>query len=50
MRIIQIGIGGWGKNHVRILSQLGVLVAICDVDFQKVKNMEKNIQLIIINH
>ena len=37
MRIIQIGTGGWGKNHIRILSQLGVLVAICDTDFQKSK-------------
>ncbi|MDH3696035.1 MAG: Gfo/Idh/MocA family oxidoreductase [Nitrosopumilus sp.] len=37
MRIIQIGTGGWGKNHVRILSQLGVLVAVCDTDFQKSK-------------
>jgi len=37
LRIIQIGTGGWGKNHVRILSQLGVLVAVCDTDFQKSK-------------
>lgn len=37
MRIIQIGTGGWGKNHIRILSQLGVLVAVCDTDFQKSK-------------
>ena len=37
MRIIQIGTGGWGKNHIRILSQLGVLVAICDINFQKSK-------------
>jgi UDP-N-acetylglucosamine 3-dehydrogenase len=37
LRIIQIGTGGWGKNHIRILSQLGVLVAICDTDFQKSK-------------
>ena len=37
MRIIQIGAGGWGKNHIRILSQLGVLVAICDINFQKSK-------------
>ena len=35
MKIIQIGTGGWGKNHTRILSQLGVLVAVCDVDSQK---------------
>lgn len=32
MRIIQIGTGGWGKNHARILSQLGVLTAVCDTD------------------
>ena len=37
MKIVQIGVGGWGKNHTRILSQLGVLVAICDVDVQKSK-------------
>ena len=32
MRIAQIGAGGWGKNHARILSQLGVLAAVCDAD------------------
>lgn len=32
MRIAQIGVGGFGKNHVRILSQLGVLSALCDTD------------------
>ena len=37
MKIIQIGVGGWGKNHTRVLSQLGVLVAICDADVQKSK-------------
>jgi len=37
LRIIQIGTGGWGKNHIRILSQLGVLAAVCDTDFQKSK-------------
>ena len=37
MKIVQIGTGGWGKNHARILSQLGVLSAICDVDLQKRK-------------
>ncbi len=35
MKIVQIGIGGWGKNHARILSQLGVLLAVCDTDSQK---------------
>ena len=37
MKIIQIGIGGWGKNHIRILSQLGVLSAVCDADAQRSK-------------
>ncbi len=37
MKIVQIGAGGWGKNHTRILSQLGVLSAICDVNSQRSK-------------
>ena len=37
MKIVQIGTGGWGKNHTRILSQLGVLVAVCDADSEKSK-------------
>jgi len=32
LKIAQIGTGGWGKNHARILSNLGVLSAVCDVD------------------
>ena len=37
MKIIQIGVGGWGKNHARILSQLGVLSAVCDTNAQRSK-------------
>jgi len=37
MKIVQIGIGGFGKNHARILSQLGVLSAVCDADSSKAK-------------
>ncbi len=37
MKIVQIGTGGWGKNHARILSQLGVLSAVCDADSQRSK-------------
>ena len=37
MKIVQIGTGGWGKNHTRILSQLGVLVAVCDADKERSK-------------
>lgn len=27
-----MGTGGWGKNHVRVLNDLGVLSAVCDAD------------------
>ena len=37
MKIVQIGVGGWGKNHTRVLSQLGVLSAVCDTDSQRSK-------------
>jgi len=37
MRIVQIGTGGWGKNHARVLSELGVLCAICDTDRKRSK-------------
>ncbi len=47
MKIVQIGIGGWGKNHARILSQLGVLVAVCDSDFKKCKEYGKKYS---VNH
>ncbi len=36
-RIAVIGTGGWGKNHVRVLSELGSLVAICDIDGARAK-------------
>lgn len=31
-RIAVIGVGGWGKNHARVLGDLGVLGAVCDFD------------------
>ncbi|GBF23853.1 UDP-N-acetylglucosamine 3-dehydrogenase [archaeon MnTg01] len=37
MKVAQIGTGGWGKNHTRILSQLGVLTAVCDTDKERSK-------------
>ncbi|QUC64290.1 Gfo/Idh/MocA family oxidoreductase [Nitrosopumilus sp. K4] len=37
MKIVQIGTGGWGKNHTRILSQLGVLSAVCDANSERSK-------------
>jgi len=47
MKIVQIGTGGWGKNHTRILSQLGVLSAVCDTDSQKSKEYGKKYS---VNH
>jgi UDP-N-acetylglucosamine 3-dehydrogenase len=32
VRIAVIGTGGWGKNHVRVLSEMGDLAAVCDLD------------------
>jgi UDP-N-acetylglucosamine 3-dehydrogenase len=37
MKVVQIGTGGWGKNHTRILSQLEVLSAVCDVNKERSK-------------
>ena len=37
MKVVQIGTGGWGKNHTRILSQLGVLTALCDNNAERAK-------------
>ena len=47
MKIVQIGTGGWGKNHTRILSQLGVLSAVCDADSQRSKEYGKKYS---VNH
>ena len=37
MKIIQIGTGGWGKNHARVLSEFGVLSAVCDMNEERAK-------------
>ena len=37
MKIVQIGTGGWSKNHTRILAQLEVLTAVCDTNKEKSK-------------
>ena len=47
MKIAQIGIGGWGKNHARILSQLGVLSAVCDIDKNRSKEFGEQFS---VNH
>ena len=37
VKIAQIGVGEWGENHARVLSEIGVLGAICDEDAKKCK-------------
>lgn len=32
IRTALVGVGGWGKNHARVLHEVGSLCAICDVD------------------
>ncbi len=34
-RVAVIGVGGWGKNHARVLAELGALAAVCDLDSSK---------------
>ena len=34
-----IGVGGWGKNHSRVLHDFGVLTSICDMDKSKAKDL-----------
>ena len=41
MKIIQIGTGGWGKNHCRVLSEYGVLSAICDSNIERAEEFGK---------
>ena len=35
VRIAVIGIGGWGKNHVRVLNELDALAAVCDANSER---------------
>ena len=41
MKIVIIGTGGWGKNHCRVLSEFGVLSAVCDVNIQRAEEFGK---------
>jgi len=45
LKIAVIGTGGWGKNHVRVLSDLGVLCAICDSDENRVLSISKKYKI-----
>src|SRR5919107_3455816 len=45
IKIAVIGTGGWGKNHVRVLSDLGVLSAICDSDENRAQALAKKFKI-----
>ncbi|MEM3403510.1 MAG: Gfo/Idh/MocA family oxidoreductase [Nitrososphaeria archaeon] len=41
IKIGVIGVGGWGKNHLRVLNELKVLNALCDVDEDKTREYSR---------
>ncbi|TLX96610.1 MAG: Gfo/Idh/MocA family oxidoreductase [Thaumarchaeota archaeon] len=41
VRIAVIGIGGWGKNHVRVLNELDALAALCDANRERMQLYSK---------
>ena len=41
LNVAVIGVGGWGKNHARVLRDLGALAAICDVNIQRSRELAK---------
>lgn len=41
VKIAVIGVGGWGKNHLRVLYELGVLSAFCDADQSRVESFQE---------
>lgn len=42
IRIGVVGAGYWGKNHVRVFNELGVLTRVCDQDAIAIKNTISN--------
>jgi len=40
-KIAVIGVGGWGKNHVRVLHNMEVLEAVCDLSGDRAKEIAK---------
>jgi UDP-N-acetylglucosamine 3-dehydrogenase len=41
LKIGAIGVGGWGKNHVRVLHNMGVLQAVCDLSEDRAREIGK---------
>ncbi|MER5174235.1 MAG: Gfo/Idh/MocA family oxidoreductase [Candidatus Nitrosocosmicus sp.] len=45
LKLAVIGTGGWGKNHVRVLNDLGVLCAVCDSDENRIRDISKKYKI-----
>ena len=45
LNIAVIGTGGWGKNHIRVLNDLGVLSAVCDSDENRIKSISNKYKI-----
>jgi UDP-N-acetylglucosamine 3-dehydrogenase len=45
LKLAVIGTGGWGKNHVRVLNDLGVLYAVCDSDENRLQHISKKYKI-----
>jgi UDP-N-acetylglucosamine 3-dehydrogenase len=41
VRVGVVGTGGWGKNHVRVLNEIGSLAAVCDMDGDRMELFSK---------
>ena len=41
VKIAVIGVGGWGKNHLRVLSKINCLTAFCDINRERVNLYQK---------
>ncbi len=41
VRVGVVGTGGWGKNHVRVLNEIGALAAVCDMDRERLELFTK---------
>jgi UDP-N-acetylglucosamine 3-dehydrogenase len=41
LRVGVIGTGGWGKNHLRVFNELGVLQCLCDIDPERSSTWSK---------
>ena len=38
-KLAVVGVGGWGKNHARVLHEIGALAAVCDSDIARSKEI-----------